>query len=115
MQVALNKIDRLYGWESTKDRYVPFCAEASIGRNIPDNCLAALTVISGFMKSFKNQKAHVQQEFRDRANQTVVQFAEQVGRLVPALSKQPLVLSPVRLCVGASVHIFHRPYSMRRV
>lgn len=49
--VALNKIDRLYGWSRI------------------DN--------NGFQDSFSLQKKSVQQEFRDRLEATKVQFAEQ--------------------------------------
>lgn len=49
--VALNKIDRLYGWSRI------------------DN--------NGFQDSFSLQKNSVQQEFRDRLEATKVQFAEQ--------------------------------------
>lgn len=36
------------------------------------------SVCSGFMKTYKAQKPHVQAEFKDRSNQVVTQFAEQV-------------------------------------
>ncbi|KAJ3479048.1 hypothetical protein NLI96_g9333 [Meripilus lineatus] len=49
--VALNKIDRMYGWEAT-----------------PDN---------DFRSSLAKQKRAVQREFEDRAQKTILAFAEQ--------------------------------------
>ncbi|CAG8609948.1 6754_t:CDS:10 [Paraglomus brasilianum] len=49
--VALNKIDRIYGWEA-----------------IPDNA---------FVDSIEKQENHVKREFQDRVQQTIVAFAEQ--------------------------------------
>ncbi|KZT33859.1 P-loop containing nucleoside triphosphate hydrolase protein [Sistotremastrum suecicum HHB10207 ss-3] len=49
--VALNKIDRIYGWEAT-----------------PDN---------GFQDSLAKQKPAVQREFADRVQKTILAFAEQ--------------------------------------
>jgi len=55
--VALNKIDRMYGWEA-----------------IPDN---------DFQSSLAHQKRSVQREFEDRLQKTVVAFAEQGLNAVP--------------------------------
>ncbi|PWN36239.1 uncharacterized protein FA14DRAFT_164698 [Meira miltonrushii] len=49
--VALNKIDRLYGWQSTPD--------------------------GAFRKSLANQNRATQNEFQDRVDKTIVAFAEQ--------------------------------------
>ncbi|PVU86619.1 hypothetical protein BB561_006638 [Smittium simulii] len=49
--VALNKIDRIYGWESTAD--------------------------NGFRLSYNDQKPSVQREFNDRLKSTILAFAEQ--------------------------------------
>lgn len=49
--VALNKIDRLYGWKSKSD--------------------------NGFLLSLAKQKKSVQAEFRDRLDKTILAFAEQ--------------------------------------
>ncbi|KZT20635.1 hypothetical protein NEOLEDRAFT_1151208 [Neolentinus lepideus HHB14362 ss-1] len=49
--VALNKIDRMYGWEAT-----------------PDNA---------FQDSLAKQKRSVQREFEDRVQKTIIAFAEQ--------------------------------------
>jgi len=49
--VALNKIDRIYGWEATPD--------------------------GGFQESLAKQKRSVQREFEDRVQKTILAFAEQ--------------------------------------
>ncbi|KAF8485281.1 P-loop containing nucleoside triphosphate hydrolase protein [Russula ochroleuca] len=49
--VALNKIDRIYGWEATPD--------------------------GAFQESLAKQKRSVQREFEDRVQQTILAFAEQ--------------------------------------
>lgn len=51
--VALNKIDRLYGWEPTRD--------------------------GAFRESLAKQKKSVQREFGDRLEKTILAFAEQVS------------------------------------
>ncbi|KAN0140215.1 hypothetical protein V8E53_002111 [Lactarius tabidus] len=49
--VALNKIDRIYGWDATSD--------------------------GAFRESFAKQKRSVQREFEDRVQKTILAFAEQ--------------------------------------
>jgi len=49
--VALNKIDRIYGWEATPD--------------------------GAFQESLEKQKASVKREFEDRVKKTILAFAEQ--------------------------------------